>query len=519
MAPTLRTSLGWLHRWAGVVLGGLLFAIFWTGTLSVFDREIDRWMAPVTRLAPPSAPASFGVLLSLDGFDASYRAAGAARAASWTVTLPTERQPVVRVAWRGAGGEAELWLDPNTGTRLADPETLAGTGFLYPFHYTLHMTAGRVGQWLVGLAALGMLALALSGVVIHRRLVADLFVFRTAAAVRRKLLDLHNIAGMLGLPFVVAITMSGLVISWPVYFPASLGMVYREGGRPAFNRDAFDLFDRPRLNRLPPAGLASLDTMAATARELWSGSPVRSLSVRHPGDAAAFIQIVRADEGRVAGTSDRVYFDAATGALLHRTGALSPVIAADRFLAGLHEIQFRHWTLRWLYFGLGLLGCVLIATGQLLWLKSRRRKHAQLEQSGVGMVERLTIGSVSGILIATLSFFVVNRLLPLGFSVAGQDRVALEIWTFYLAWLATFGHGWLRPHRGWIEQCWAMAALAVCAVLLNWLTTGDHLQRSLVHRHLWPIAGMDLLLLTGAVVSAAVAIRLQGRAAPSARRR
>ncbi len=50
MEPTFRASMNWLHTWAGVVLGGLLFAIFWMGTLSVFDREIDRWMAPMTRL-------------------------------------------------------------------------------------------------------------------------------------------------------------------------------------------------------------------------------------------------------------------------------------------------------------------------------------------------------------------------------------------------------------------------------------------------------------------------------------
>ena len=52
MGTGFRTSMDWLHTSAGVVLGGLLFAIFWMGTLSVFDREIDRWMAPMTRLAP-----------------------------------------------------------------------------------------------------------------------------------------------------------------------------------------------------------------------------------------------------------------------------------------------------------------------------------------------------------------------------------------------------------------------------------------------------------------------------------
>src|SRR5687768_14441954 len=55
---TLRRSMSWLHTWAGVGLGGLLFAIFWMGTLSVFDREIDRWMMPGTRIAAPRGPVS-----------------------------------------------------------------------------------------------------------------------------------------------------------------------------------------------------------------------------------------------------------------------------------------------------------------------------------------------------------------------------------------------------------------------------------------------------------------------------
>lgn len=46
MERTFGKSMVWLHSWAGVILGSVLFAIFWMGTLSVFDAEIDRWMMP-----------------------------------------------------------------------------------------------------------------------------------------------------------------------------------------------------------------------------------------------------------------------------------------------------------------------------------------------------------------------------------------------------------------------------------------------------------------------------------------
>jgi len=55
-----------------------------------------------------------------------------------------------------------------------------------------------------------------------------------------------------------------------------------------------------------------------------------------------------------------------------------------------------------------------------------------------------------------------------------------------------------RANPAWCEQCWA---IAVMVVLLNWITTGDHLPKTLTAGY-WPVAGVDLLLLTGAVIAA-----------------
>ncbi len=494
--------MGWLHTWTGVVLAGLLFAIFWMGTLSVFDREIDRWMIPSTRLALPEKPVSIDALNPLIG------EAVAARASLWSVLLATDRMPVIRVAWRAPSGPVMRYLDPATGAPLPDPGTLAGTRFLYPFHYNLHIRFAQLGSWLVGFAGMAMLVLCVSGVVIHRKLFADFFSFRIGKKPRRLILDLHNVAGVLGLPFHIAITLSGLIIFYSVYFSSVWQLVY-QGDRRAFGAEAFDLFDRARSNQ--PGRLASLDEIVVQAREAWGGDLPRLVVVRHPGDARSYVQVSRADDNRVQAAADVATFDGTTGKLLHQRLDAKPVVTASRFISGLHLIQFRHWTLRWFYFGLGLLGCVLIATGALFWLESRRRHHAQLGLRGVRIVEGLTVGSVSGILVATLAFFVVNRLLPPGAASLGHGRAALEIWTFYLVWLATFAHAWCRPARAWVEQCVMISILAAAAVLLNWTTTGDHLGRTLGLRHLWPVGGMDLMLLLAAGLAAGVGLKLRRR--------
>ena len=63
----------------------------------------------------------------------------------------------------------------------------------------------------------------------------------------------------------------------------------------------------------------------------------------------------------------------------------------------------------------------------------------------------------------------------------------------------------------WREQCGAIAVLAMVAVLLNWVTTGDHLLATLRAGY-WPVAGVDLSLLATAAVALITARILRRRA-------
>ncbi len=48
---SLRRSMGWVHTYLGIGLASILMAVFWTGSLAVFDKEIDQWMKPELRIA------------------------------------------------------------------------------------------------------------------------------------------------------------------------------------------------------------------------------------------------------------------------------------------------------------------------------------------------------------------------------------------------------------------------------------------------------------------------------------
>lgn len=508
MEESFRKSMAWLHTWAGVVLGSVLFAVFWMGTLSVFDREIDRWMMPATRISPAIAPAAAPI--SLDSVARAVLPAVPAGASQWRVDLPTERTPVLRFTYKAADSDpAPRQMDPQQLTFLPPQGTLGGSGFIFPFHYGLHLEWKETGKWIVGVAAMAMLLLLVSGVIIHRKIFVQFFTFRPRKSLQRSSLDLHNLVGVLGLPFHFIITLSGMVIFMMIYFPQAYSGAYGEGkaAKAEFFADAYGKYSRPRANA--PGTLGSLDAMADVARREWGGTEPYFVRVWHPGDTNSYVELRRSYAREVTMNVDQIFFDAASGEVLHRFQA-APVMSAQRFISGIHFIQFEHWTLRWLYFVAGLAGCVLIATGFLFWLEARRARHAARKLAGVRVVEGLTVGSVTGIVIATLAFLAANRLLPPAHGLDGEERAALEVWMFYLVWIATFAHAWWRGTAAWREQAWAVCVLAVGCVLLNAFTTGDHPLRALMDGK-WAVAGVDLMLLALALLAAWSARKLVAR--------
>ncbi|MEY4544344.1 MAG: hypothetical protein RL685_539 [Pseudomonadota bacterium] len=483
------------HSWAGLVLGGVLFAAFWMGTLSVFDCEIDRWMMPTTRLAP--AP-----LASLDEMLAGRLAAQ--RGDDCVVSLPSARSPILVLDCGDASSMLPLQIDPATGRELPPSRTLGASGFIVPFHFSLQL--GRAGMWLIGFAAMGMLALLASGVIIHRRIVRDLFTFRPRKALLRSSLDLHAVSGVLALPFHVLITLSGLILACWIYFPGTWARAYA-GDSVAFARDVFGGYWREPSGL--PAELSSLDAMVAEAERRWGTDSVESLSLHHMGDAAGYVEVRRAYPQQVSAGLEQLYFDAPTATLIGGFDA-GPLTGVQRAIAGTHLVKFQHWPLRWLYFLAGIAGCVTIVTGLTFWLEGRRERHAH-ERMDLRLVDALTVGSVTGIMLATLAFLVSNRLLPASAIWGELSRQELEVAAFFVTWLSSYGHAAYRGRAAWRGQCIALACMAAAAVLLNWCTTAHQPLRALA-RGSYGVAGMDAVLLVSAVLAWGCALRLRPRA-------
>ncbi len=507
MKDGFRQSMAWLHTWSGLLVGWVLFLVFCAGTGAYFKDEISFWMRPelhrATSQPVPEDQAAAGAVAFLQ-----QRAPGAVR---WFVSLPTDREPTARLFWnpkpaplapgaakprRAAFGSASV--DPATGAEAGTARATRGGEFIYRLHFDLHYMPAIWARWIVSFCAMFMLVAIVSGIVTHKRIFKDFFTFRPKKG-QRSWLDAHNATAVLALPFHLMITYTGLVTLMFMLMPWGPQAVYK-GDEKAFTAE---MFPATAARDEKPAGIAAplvpVAPLLAQARAHWGeGARVGRLQVIHPNDANARITLTRQDGHDLSSDQPSMVFSGATGALLSTSGdTVRPAAETRGVLYGLHIGRFSNPLLRGLFFLSGLAGCVMVATGLLLWAVKERQKYAKALKHGgrVGfglrLVDGLNVAAIAGLPIAFAAYFWANRLLPVGLA----DRAQAEITGFFGAWAlaAVAGLAW-PARRMWQAQLWTGAALFAGVPLLNAATTDSHLGVSIA-QGLWPVAGFDLVCL------------------------
>jgi uncharacterized iron-regulated membrane protein len=477
MKEGFRQSIAFLHGWAGLIPGWLLYAVFLTGTISTYRQEVTQWMRPEL----------FGVTADARALDhgLAYLRQNAPASPLWRIDLPTDRNPVMAVMWlRPEGGFSEHELDPRDGKPLHARETMGGD-FLYYFHFDLDFP-GRIGRWLVCFAALAMLVAIVSGVITHRRIFADVFTFRPGKG-QRSWLDAHNVAGVAALPFHLLITFSGLVALALMYMPWGVDRAYH-GDRATFSAELAGDGPAPaRSGR--QAAMASIPGMVDRAQALWAGVPAGRVLIANPGDAVATVTIEQSDSTHIPYDHRWIRFAAPTGQAIGRHDGGGPGVETYTTLYGLHMARFADWRLRALFFVSGLLATAMIATGLILWVVKRRPRSGDGTRAH-RMAARLNVGFIVGLPLAIGGFFLANRLLPA--LMPGRGRY--EIAGFFLTWGVALLHALSQPpERAWRSQIRAGGILYLALPILSvWLTPAG-LWRTLAIGD-WQRAGIDMAL-------------------------
>ena len=482
----IRQSMAWLHAWTGLIFGWLLFSIFLTGSSAYYRHHINLWMQP--QLAQYQVNQETAIRTATE-----YLEKNAPNAKSWYLNIANHEQPVNQMYWKKAdGGYESRTLDANTGQEIKLSATQGGD-FFYSFHYQLYGIPYLIGRLIVCFAAFIMLIALVSGIITHKQMITDFFTLRTFKS-QRSWLDFHNVSSVLALPFFLTITFTGLAIFFYLYLPWGMKKLYPD--------NSFQFFTEIRTvsqtsnSSSPPskANMRSVGTLLEQVKQQWGDQALASIDVKNPNTDQAIITFKQLEDRSITLNQAEITFDG-TGKILGNTRNNSAVATLYSGVYGLHMATFAQPALRFAFFCSGILGCLMIASGLLLWsLKRQIQNKSNQFNAGYYLVDRLNVATFVGLPIAMLSYLLANRLVHIA-----EATPNYEIYTFFTVWgLSLIIALFTQKQYVWKSQIVVFGLLALAIPLYNLIYL---LNRQLIPdmKSYWIFLRVDLFLIVCAI--------------------
>lgn len=488
MHKSVRQSMAWLHSWLGLSFGWLLFAIFLTGAVTYYRHEISIWMQPEFASIQVNQETALKSAYS-------YLQQHAPDAQNWYIGVASQDSPVNKVYWQKADDGYEVrTLDASTGKELQLSATQGGD-FFYNFHFQLYGMPYTIGRLIVTIAAFIMLLTLISGIITHKKILTDFFTLRAFKG-QRSYLDFHNVSSVIALPFFLTMTFTGLAIFFYIVLPSGMKKLYPD--------NPFQYFEEIRTvnvlaNSAVPVKteMLPIQHFITTAQQHWGHAEFDNITVKYPNTQLAHITLTQLKDHSITRNQAQLILNAATGKLLENTRNESAIATLNAAMYGLHMARFAEPVLRLGLFFSGILGCVMIASGLLLWsLKRQMQKKSAQFHLGHYLVNRLNITIIIGLPLAMLGYLYANRFISIP---AGAPNY--EIYSFFSIWLGSFILACVTPQ----QHIWRMQLkLLICAAFIlplidiYYLVSQQYIASFATY---WPFLRIDLMLWTLALLA------------------
>lgn len=375
----IRSTLLWTHKYTGLFLGLLLSLTGLSGSLIVFDRELDELLD--SQIADFSAKVAVGDIdLALsnaknavdNGSNPTRIALGRDASAPHIIRFPAEE---------GAVGPVEVTTNPNTGevtsvrTWGAYPVT-----WIYRFHYSL--LGGETGETVVGILGVALILFCLSGIVIWwpRFGFSSIRQLKHAFSVRLNKgtfflnLDLHRFLGVVFMPLLFVIAFTGLELVWHEPIERMIAIVLPVEHRPTV------------VSKVPSLAMAPMAVNEIHERALQTFPASRVSRIYFPKSATDVFQVTMIREGerwREFGAT-QLWLDQYSGAEVGRWDSkhLSSGNLFLEWMFPLHNGDALGMAGRVAVFFGGLLPAFFFGSGLYLWLRKRNLRKKAYSQGG-----------------------------------------------------------------------------------------------------------------------------------------
>lgn len=366
----MRATMIFLHKYIGLILGLLLSITGISGSMIVFDRELDELITPQT--------ADFEAADTLASFDLAL---DNARAAVNNGTEPTRLMlgrhngapHIIRFPTpEGAAGPIEVSINPGTAEVLA-VRNWGEYPVTWMYHLHLSFFGGERGEILVGILGFCLLFFCLSGIYIWWPKAGQVwraFTIRRDAGAFRFNFDLHKTAGIYFLPVFLMLAVTGIEIVWHEPFEHVVATVLpvQEAPTPSSSPGSSPSGD--------PLGM---DAAAASAQAVFPESQMARLYVPAQAEDPWRVTFMHPEETWSEYGASTVYLDQYSGDVLDvwDSRELSAGSTFLEWMFPLHNGDALGLIGRIIVFIAGWLPALLFGTGVYMWWKKRRKVSNQ----------------------------------------------------------------------------------------------------------------------------------------------
>ncbi|MBM4201795.1 MAG: PepSY domain-containing protein, partial [Gammaproteobacteria bacterium] len=331
----LRKTATAIHRLLALTVGGFFVIMGMTGSLNVFDRELDARLNPNLTVSEPG-----GRYRSPDEMLAAVQAAHPRRVGSWTLVMP-ERADGMVTAWFEKPAEtydefyAPLMVSVNPYTAEVVASRFWGDTvmtWILELHEELFM--GAFGRTLVGMFGVLLLCSLATGLTSwwpgRAKIRQSLRVTPQSRNAGRLLFEIHRAAGVYGAAVLIIVALSGVHL----VFPGWLESLFKSSSAMGDIHDKLDV----KSEAIPNASPVSLGAAVLVARGLFPKAEVQRLMTPDTTSGSHQIWFGRPGNAAAAEPAAVVCVDQYSGHILH-VERLAEGPAGDAFLSFIRRLH------------------------------------------------------------------------------------------------------------------------------------------------------------------------------------
>jgi len=399
------------HTISGIIICALLYVIFFGGSFSFFKKEISAWQSNTSYVNQTAYPLKYDSFL--DSISEGYNLQGRdiifylqQKGLKGYINFSASQDSILNKAnmealqknsgdnkkgrgRRGGASDAKYFNHDFVSNKSGDYSTNYDMGeFLYRLHFLAQLNEVPIrvgiapfGYLVAGITSFLFLFALITGLLLHwDKIVSNFFMFRPFNKWKTVWTDMHTALGVIGFPyqFIFAVTGCVLIINSVMITPFAKALY--DGKTEEVYNDLGNTHDYPLSYSYKPLDkVFQLNKYLQMAQQKWPDSELKRITIKNYEDANMYVVVeTEPHYNKSFAGSGILAIQVSNDKILEEKSAMTDASYVDKvksLIYRLHFGDFGGYPVKSIYFILGVMGCLVIISGILIWLVARDKNN------------------------------------------------------------------------------------------------------------------------------------------------